>query len=295
VATFTSLSYNVAETITIGFSTAGLTNATSDSIIVSPAAADRLIFSTQPGGVSRVGSILATQPVIKSRDAFGNLSTVGLPGNLPVSLTLSSGSGSLAGTTVFDIGTAAANGVIVCTNVQCTTAGTNKQLSATASGLTGAFSATFVVGGVDPAVGAAAISADTVGGSYTTLTGPVYDEVASGDTATGTIILNVRAVYLRYQYTRSECGDQAPEWKRRECLEYQRRSQRNFRGGHVPSTNQITFTVTSASSAGVTCSLTWTNVRVRPLAGTPLASGNLTKTGTSAMAAVSASSTSLGH
>jgi hypothetical protein len=186
----------------------------------------------------------------------------------------------LAGTTVFDIGTAAANGVIACTNVQCTTAGTNKQLSATASGLTGTLSTAFAVGGVDPALGATAISADTVGGSYTTLTGPVYYEVASGDTATGTIILNVPGGFI------FDTNTPAPS------VVIKRLSGSGANTANINgvvsgtsvavtsrSTNQITLTVTSASSAGVTCSLTWTNVRVRPLAGTPLASGNLTKTG----------------
>src|SRR5262249_38788861 len=52
------------------------------------------------------------------------------------------------------------------------------------------------------------------------------------------------------------------------------------------TSTQITFNVTNASSAGVSCSLTWQNIRVRPSAATPLASGNITKTGTSAMTAV---------
>src|SRR5205085_11169950 len=60
------------------------------------------------------------------------------------------------------------------------------------------------------------------------------------------------------------------------------------------STNAITFTITNASSGGVVCSLSWTNVRVRPLAGTPLASGNLTRSGTASMAAVTGGSTSFG-
>ena len=110
VASFTNLSYNVAETITINFSAAGLTNTNSSNVVVMPAAADRLAFTTQPGGVSRTGSPLAAQPVVKSRDPFGNLSTVGLPSSLPVTFALSSGSGSLLGTTSLDIGAAAGNG-----------------------------------------------------------------------------------------------------------------------------------------------------------------------------------------
>src|SRR5207245_7426075 len=53
-----------------------------------------------------------------------------------------------------------------------------------------ALSAAFTVGGVDRALGGGAISADTAGGTYTTLTGPTYYEAASGDVGTGTIILN---------------------------------------------------------------------------------------------------------
>src|SRR6516165_7000625 len=53
------------------------------------------------------------------------------------------------------------------------------------------------------------------------------------------------------------------------------------------TSTQLTFTVTSASASGVTCSLTWQNVRVRPTAGTPLAFGNLTCTGTASLTGVS--------
>src|SRR5439155_23285831 len=62
VATFANLSYNVAETITINFTATGLTNAASGNIVVNPATAARLVMTTQPGGLSRTGSPLATQP-----------------------------------------------------------------------------------------------------------------------------------------------------------------------------------------------------------------------------------------
>src|SRR6266566_4579369 len=190
VATFTNLSYNVAETITVSFSATGLTSTTSSNVVVMSAAADRLAFTTQPGGVSRTGSPLTAQPVVKSRDPFGNLSTVGLPSSLLVTFALSSGSGSLLGTFSLDIGAAAGNGTAACTNLQCSDAGTNKQLPASAIGLSNALSALFSVGGVERASGGGAISADTVGATYTSLTGPTYYEAANGDAGTGTIILN---------------------------------------------------------------------------------------------------------
>src|SRR5262249_53546474 len=52
---------------------------------------------------------------------------------------------------------------------------------------------------------------------------------------------------------------------------------------------QLVFTVTSASASGVTCKLTWQNVRVRPTAGTPLASGNLSCSGTASVIGLSSS------
>src|SRR5262249_43046521 len=62
------------------------------------------------------------------------------------------------------------------------------------------------------------------------------------------------------------------------------------------TTNQITFTVTSASKGGETNSLTWQNVRVRPIASSPLTNGNISKSGTSTsvMTAVTNSTTSFG-
>src|SRR5206468_11124221 len=54
VATFANLSHNVATTITINFTASGLTSATSSNVVVSPADATQLAFTTQPDG-SRTG------------------------------------------------------------------------------------------------------------------------------------------------------------------------------------------------------------------------------------------------
>src|SRR5262249_14369602 len=82
VATFTNLSYNVAESIMLRFTATSLTNVTSTTIGVGAANASRLAFTTQPGGSSIAGSTLGIQPVIKSQDQFGNFSTAGLPASL---------------------------------------------------------------------------------------------------------------------------------------------------------------------------------------------------------------------
>src|SRR5207249_5906333 len=117
LAAFTNVAYNMAETITINFTANGLTSATSGNVLVSPTTVTQLAFSIQPGGISRTGSRLASQPVVKSQDTFGNNSTVGLPASLNVGLALTAGSGSLLGTTMLDIGAGAGNGTATFTNV----------------------------------------------------------------------------------------------------------------------------------------------------------------------------------
>jgi len=93
-----------------------------------PAAA--LAFTTQPG--SAVANIAFNQqPVLKSVDASGNPSSLGLPANLQVFVSLTNSSGKLLGTTNFDIGTSAGNGVATFTNLAIDTASTNVQLVAT--------------------------------------------------------------------------------------------------------------------------------------------------------------------
>src|SRR5206468_140554 len=85
------------------------------------------------------------QPVVKSQDQFGNNSTAGLPASRNVTVTLSAGTGPLTGTTTLDIGTSAGNGTVTFTNLQIDAVGTGKQLTATASGMTNAVSASFGV------------------------------------------------------------------------------------------------------------------------------------------------------
>ena len=94
------------------------------------------------------------------------------------------GSGTLLGTTSMDISSSGGNGTATFTNIQCSDAGTNKQITASAYGLTSAVSASFFVGGVERATGGTAIPTNT--GVYTSLTGPAYYEGLHGDVG-GTI------------------------------------------------------------------------------------------------------------
>jgi hypothetical protein len=158
-------------------------------------------------------------------------------------------------------------------------------------------SAAFFVGGVERATGGTAIPSSYAGLTYTNLIGPVYYEVLNADAGADatTIILNVPSGFI------FDTGGTAPT-VRIDRLGGSGGDSKNI--NDVPTgtsvaitartTTQITFTVTNATSSGVTCSLTWQNIRVRPSASSPLASGNITKTGTSVMAGVTAS-TSFGR
>ena len=76
VATFSGLSYDTAETMTIGFSTnAGSFTATSGNVVVSPAAASQLVITQQPSATATAGVAFTVQPVVKEEDAFGNVVT----------------------------------------------------------------------------------------------------------------------------------------------------------------------------------------------------------------------------
>src|SRR3989442_1731278 len=85
------------------------------------------------------------KPALKGRGQFGNDSSAGLPASRNVTVTLSAGTGPLSGNTILDIGTNAGSGTVTFTNLQIDAVGTGKQLTATASGLTNAVSASFGV------------------------------------------------------------------------------------------------------------------------------------------------------
>lgn len=138
---------------------------------------------------------------------------------------------------------------------------------------------------VTPAVGGDAISADTAGGAYTALNGPAYTESKLGAVGAGTIILNAPAGF------EFDTGGTAPTVKVNGGTTSSYNINDAANGAVLAMTaitpTQLTFTVTAASgSKGTPNKLTWQNVRVRPTAPTPLASGIMRKTGTSAMTGV---------
>ena len=133
---------------------------------------------------------------------------------------------------------------------------------------------------VTPATGGGSISADTniANGSvtWTALTGPVAIEGAGRDIpASGTFILNAPSGFsfntgsvVTATITRITGSGS--------CFQFNSNSA-------IPTASTITYTVTARDSNNSTrCQVSFSGIRVRPNAGTPLASGNITNTGTNA-------------
>src|SRR5207245_1875750 len=86
VATFAGLSYNVAETTNIKFTTnAGIFTATSNNIVVSPSAAgaSQLVVTTQPSATATAGAAFAAQPVVKEQDQYVTVITTDSTSTVP--------------------------------------------------------------------------------------------------------------------------------------------------------------------------------------------------------------------
>ena len=146
---------------------------------------------------------------------------------------------------------------------------------------------------ITPATGGGSISADNFGtGTYVTLTGPIYEEGVSGDIGLGTIILTAPAGF------EFATGGPAPTVLVTGSATAADNINNATTGSSLAltaaTTSQLTFTVTAESAVPNT--LTWQDVRVRPTAGTPLATGDITldATSTGTLTDVTAGTTSLG-
>src|SRR5260370_354618 len=93
------------------------TQGTGSSFTVNAASATVLVFTTQPSGAT-AGSALATQPVIITRDAFGNNSTAGLGATVTVTLAINTRTRTLQGTSSYNIGTCFGNGTITVSGLR---------------------------------------------------------------------------------------------------------------------------------------------------------------------------------
>ncbi len=138
---------------------------------------------------------------------------------------------------------------------------------------------------VTPATGGSAISADTTGGTYTALTGPTLSEGVSRDISTaGTIILNAPSGFI-FNTGQSVTATIVRDSGNQACFTFTSTTA-------TPTTGTITFTVQNLDGTGGTpgpCHVTFSNIQVRPSSGTPLASGNITKSGTAVINGVTGS------
>ncbi len=144
--------------------------------------------------------------------------------------------------------------------------------------LMGAGQALAATANLTAATGGGAISADSAASAtWTTLTGPITTETSVGQITTGTIILTAPG---GFQFNTS-AGTTA-------MVTGGATAANNINGLASGSTiaatvaaTTITITITSKSTgSGNLNSLTWQNIQVQPTAGTPLASGTISRSGT---------------
>ncbi len=147
---------------------------------------------------------------------------------------------------------------------------------------------------VTAATGGSAISADTntTNGTatWTTLTGPTLTEGAHGDfPSSGTIILSAPTGF-NFNTGATVTATITRDAGTKACFTF-------ISTTATPAANTITFTSnggdTNGGAIATTCHVTFSNIQVRPTSGTPLASGDITHTGTASITGIT-SSTNLG-
>jgi hypothetical protein len=104
----------------------------------------QLSFATQPTNAN-VGTPFGTQPIVVTKDQFGNNSTNGLPATNNVTMLINSGSGSLQGNQVLNIGTAGGAGTASYAGLRLDAAGSKSLAAAADYGLATAYSLSFNV------------------------------------------------------------------------------------------------------------------------------------------------------
>jgi hypothetical protein len=144
VASFNDLSIDLSGVgYTLDASDGALPTIGSGAFDITPAASSRLVFTTQPSAAT-AGQSIVPAVVLTAQDAVGTTLT-GFTGNVTVSITAGTGvnGATLSGTATV----AAVSGVATFSNLSIDKKGSGYRLSATASGLAGATSNTFVING----------------------------------------------------------------------------------------------------------------------------------------------------
>jgi hypothetical protein len=136
VATFDGLLFTKTGTYTLTLSSTGLRPSTTTTFTVAPATASVLSIITQP--VNTTFGILLNPVVVAVEDAFGNVVAAN---SEPITVTINSGLGLLAGVTTVD----AINGVATFDGLIPAGLGTNNTLSFSGTGLTSITSEPFSI------------------------------------------------------------------------------------------------------------------------------------------------------
>jgi len=137
---------------------------------------------------------------------------------------------------------------------------------------------------VTAATGGGSISADTTGGTYATLTGPVLTEGANRDIpSSGTIVFNAPA---GFQFNTSSAVTASV------TLNSGSGTIVTLNSTITVTTTTITTTITGrdGSSGSPTSKITWSGIQVRPTAGTLPASGIIYDSGTASIAGITTGS-----
>jgi hypothetical protein len=185
VATFSTVSLSIDKTgtgYTLSASSGGLTDATSSTFDITPAAATTLIFSQQP---TDAVSTVAFNPAVTATvlDSFGNTVT-GSTASITLALGTNPSSGAIGGTATVS----AVNGVASFGTASVDKAGTGYTLTLASAGLTGATSTAFNIS-IGPAAKLAFTTQPSTAAAGTSINNPggvvVTVQDAGGNPITG--------------------------------------------------------------------------------------------------------------
>ncbi len=137
LATFSTLSINLAGSKNLTAASSGLTSAVSSPFTINTAAATQVAIVQQPTSTT-AGSVITPAVTVQLRDAFAN--SISSPG-IGVTLTITSGTGVLSGTATQLTN---ASGLATFNDLSVNLAGA-KNLTASSTGLTSAISSAFTI------------------------------------------------------------------------------------------------------------------------------------------------------
>jgi hypothetical protein len=188
VASFAGCNINlVGSGYTLTATSGSLTSTISTTIAITPGAASKLIFTTQPGGGTG-GVAWSQQPVVTVEDASGNTVTSGTGSNASITLAIGTNpsSGTLACTTNPLTATA---GVATFAGCNINFAGTGYTLTAAATSLTGATSSPFnITAGTATKLAFTVQPSNTAAGASITPSPAVSVEDAGGNVVTSSTV-----------------------------------------------------------------------------------------------------------